>query len=343
MSLGLSRAGIKVIGAIDNDPKCQDTYKANHPGSKFILADITETNAEVLEEELKIKKDDDNLLFVGCSPCQYWSIITGRITDSTRKDKARPTRNLLGNFSRFVEYYRPGYVMIENVVGIQRNREESGLARLVDFLSENGYGVPDEKVMVASRYGVPQSRRRYVLVASRVKPGLKIPKPSKRIATVREHIGKEKLPKIEAGVPSEKLPFHRSPSLSDKNIRRMEMTPEGGTRESWANGDLQIPAYKDKPISFFRENYGRMSWDKPAPTITTKFYSIGSGRFGHPDTEQNRTISLLEGALLQTFPKRYKFKNTTFQVVGRLIGNAVPPRLAQKLGKALVNHASGKK
>jgi len=231
--------------------------------------------------------------------------------------------------------------MIENVRGIQRHREDSGLDALVEFLNKNGYYTPDEKVMTACYYGVPQSRQRYVLIATRVGSGLKIPEGSKKTATVRQHIGK--LPMISAGEEAPaKLPLHRSPWLSDKNIERLRMTPEGGERKHWANKKLLIPAYKDKPVSFFRENYGRMSWDKPAPTITTKFFAIGSGRFGHPDTKQHRAISLLEGALLQTFPKSYKFKTTATTTTARLIGNAVPPQLAKRLGKALVQHASGK-
>ena len=334
MSLGLSQAGIRVLGALDNDPECRETYEANHPGSKFIQADITQTKISILESELGIRKDDDNLLFVGCSPCQYWSIITGQ-ANSERKQKSHGSRNLLRNFFQFVKHYRPGYVLVENVRGIDKHREESGLDDLTNFLYKKGYRW-DDGVLEASRYGVPQSRRRYVLVASRVLSDIQLPEASKKISRVRKCIGK--LPAIKAGEVCRKDPLHCASALSEQNIARVQMTPEGGLRDYWAKSNLIIPAYKGKDISFFRENYGRMAWDSPAPTITTKFFSLSCGRFGHP--EQHRGISLREGAMLQTFPKSYKFKTKSKRVTARLIGNAVPPKLAKHIGKSLLKQAA---
>ena len=334
MSLGLSRAGIDVVGALDNDPDCRATYEANHPGSTFIQADITKAKMSILESELGIRKDDDNLLFVGCSPCQYWSIINGK-TNSERKQKSHGSRNLLRYFLEFVRHYRPGYVLVENVRGIDKHRQESGLDDLTNFLYKKGYRW-DDGVLEASRYGVPQSRRRYVLVASRVLPDIQLPEASKKISRVREYIGD--LPAIKAGEVCRKDPLHRASGLSEKNLARVQMTPEGGLRDYWAKSNLIIPAYKGKDITFFRENYGRMAWDSPAPTITTKFFALSCGRFGHP--EQHRAISLREGAMLQTFPKSYKFKTKSCQVTARLIGNAVPPKLAKRIGKSLIKQAA---
>ena len=335
MSYGLQRAGIHVLGALDNDPDCRETYEANHPDSKFILDDITRAEPKMLKKTLGIRRNDPELLFVGCSPCQYWSTITGA-NSSERKQKSRASRNLLHDFLRFVKYYRPGFILVENVRGILRNQEESGLADLLRFLDNKGYNYKTD-ILTASHYGVPQTRQRFVLIASRLSKTVALPKPRRKISTVREHIGEQKnIPAIEAGAGPHPRDFlHRSPSLNKKNITRLRKTPEGGERKHWAIKSLLIPAYKDKPLSFFRENYGRMSWDRPAPTITTKFYAIGCGRFGHPD--QNRAISLREGALLQTFPKRYKFKTQSFHATGKLIGNAVPPKLAEYLGKAILS------
>ena len=333
MSAGLSCAGIRVLGAIDNDPDCRETYEANHPDSKFIQADITEIRPDKLTAELGVEKNDDNLLFVGCSPCQYWSII------NSDKSKSHKSRNLLHDFMRFVRHYRPGFVLVENVRGIKRNAKESGLEDMLHFFDNNGYKY-DFDILVAAHYGVPQSRRRFVLIASRVAE-IKIPRTGNEIAIVKDKIGeKAELPKIAAGEsPPARDSLHRSSSLSEKNIERLKLTQEGDLRcnKSWAQGDLLIPAYKDKPDSYFKENYGRMAWDKPAPTITTKFFALSCGRFGHP--EQNRAISLREGALLQTFPRHYKFKTKSIAATAKLIGNAVPPELARRIGKYLVEQA----
>ena len=333
MSWGLSKAGIRVLGALDNDPECRATYEANHDG-KFIQADITQTDESILESELGIRKNDDALLFVGCSPCQYWSVITGK-TDSKLKQKARGSRNLLHDFLRFVRHYRPGYVLVENVRGILRNPQDSGLNGLLNFFDRNGY-CWKHGILDASLCNVPQTRRRYVLVASRVLSDIYLPTEGKTISRVWNRIGK--LPAIKAGEICRKDPLHRAPSLGEKNLARLRMTPEGGLRDHWAKSNLIIPAYKGKGVSFFRENYGRMAWDSPAPTITTKFFALGCGRFGHP--EQHRAISLREGAMLQTFPKSYKFKTKSFQATARLIGNAVPPALAKRIGKSLIEQAA---
>ncbi|MGU9950983.1 MAG: DNA cytosine methyltransferase [Gammaproteobacteria bacterium WSBS_2016_MAG_OTU1] len=140
MSQGLSRAGIKIIGALDNDPDCRETYEANHKDSKFIQRDITEMRANDLAKELEIKKNDDDLIFVGCSPCQYWSIINGRV-DSGRKEKSHASRDLLRHFLRFVKYYKPGFVLVENVRNIRNNEKDSGLLELLTFFGNNGCGI----------------------------------------------------------------------------------------------------------------------------------------------------------------------------------------------------------
>ncbi len=334
MSLGMRKARVEIIAGIDNDPKCRETYEANHPASKFINKDIKEFGPRQLGREIKIARNDDNMIFIGCSPCQYWSVITGK-DGSHRKQSAHDSRNLLQYFLRFVDHYRPGFVLIENVRGIERRPEESGLAELTNFLDKANYRHKSE-LLLTNDYGVPQSRRRFILVASRVLDSVSLPPPQrKHPATVREFIGDGRLPKIKAGECDAKDKLHKSSSLSATNIERLELTPMGGLRGHWhERNDLQIDAYRNKTAEFFRENYGRMAWDEPAPTITTKFFALGCGRFGHPD--QNRAISLREGAMLQTFPKSYKFKTSGFGNTARIIGNAVPPEFAKAIGKSIV-------
>lgn len=338
MSVGMKQAGVQVLAAIDNDQACKETYEANHPDTTFLLEDIKKYNAAQLAVDAGIEKNDDHLIFIGCAPCQYWSIITG--SSEVRKEKSKNSLNLLQDFLRFVRCYKPGYVVIENVRGITRNEEASGLSALLRFFDNNGYRY-DHRVISVSDYGVPQTRQRYVLIASRNHGAGDIRLPSrKRVSplTVRDAIGDGRLKKIAAGERDPGDFLHRSSRLTEINIRRLKLTPEGGTRDGWANHSrLMINAYKNKPLSFFRENYGRMSWDAPAPTITTRFFSLGCGRFGHP--EQDRCISLREGALLQTFPKRYQFKTNSLGSTARIIGNAVPPKLAKALGDEMIKHA----
>ena len=333
MSFGLQQAGIDVIAGIDCDPECKETYEANIKGAKYILTDVEKLKEEDLLKEIEIKKDDDSLILVGCSPCQYWTIIR------TNKKKSKKSKNLLHEFHRFIKYYNPGYVVVENVPGILNRHKESGLDKFVTDLKKQGYMVHSEVVNL-NNYGVPESRKRFSLIASRLTNEKIFPKPNNSCPTVKDFIGeKNDFSKIPAGHKDCTGFMHTSAGLSEKNIKRLKLTPKnGGTRHAWANTDLQINAYKnDKGNISFNDTYGRMSWDKPAPTITTKFFSISNGRFAHP--EENRAISLREGATLQTFPKTYRFISNNISSVARMIGNAVPPLYAKQIGKIIIkNH-----
>jgi len=331
MTNGFRKAGIDVIGGIDIDLECEQTYKVNNPKSEFIHADIKELAPVDLQKKLKLKRNDKKMIFIGCSPCQYWSKI------QTDKSKSQETKNLLEDFQKFVEYFKPGFIVIENVPGILNKFEESPLKAFLEFLKQEKYHFKYD-VINASHYGVPQTRRRFLLIASRVSKKIELPKPDTKTMqpTVRQFIGDKKVFKpIVAGQKDETEFLHTTASLSDKNIKRLLLTPQnGGTRAAWKDTDLQIPAYvgKDK---FFNNIYSRMFWDKPAPTITTKFFSISNGRFAHP--EQNRAISLREGAALQTFDNDYKFISNSTATTARIIGNAVPPQLSKRIAASIIN------
>ncbi|MFW2231666.1 MULTISPECIES: DNA cytosine methyltransferase [Rhizobium] len=330
MSYGLSQAGIEVLAGIDNSNDCQDTYEHNIPGARYIRHDIVELSAAELIRRLGIKRNDPDLIFCGCSPCQFWSKIR------TDKSKSEKTAFLLKQFQRFIRHFRPGFVVVENVPGLARTKDHTILAEFIEFLSELGYRCSDG-IINAAHFGVPQNRIRYLLIASRVGDVRPLPKADTgENLAVADFIGpKNGFPPIEAGTRDTSEFNHTARSLSGKNLERIAMTPaSGGTRTAWAGRqDLQIDAYRDSD-QIFRDVYGRMSWDKPAPTITTKFLSLSNGRFGHP--EENRALSVREGATLQTFPREFVFRGNNLEALGRQIGNAVPPALAKRIGEHLM-------
>jgi DNA (cytosine-5)-methyltransferase 1 len=335
MSYGMQQAGIKILAGIDFDRNCEETYKANIKDAEFILADVFELKEDYLEKKLLLRKHDDNLIFIGCSPCQFWSII------NTTREKSKKSKDLLKEFRRFVEYFNPGYVIVENVPGVLIRKEESGLEDFIKWLNNNNYKI-HSRVHEVSEYGVPQHRKRFTLIANRV-TGKEV-EPIKnhgRKLTVRDVLGeKNGFSKIKAG-HKDNTPFmHTVAGLEEINIKRLELTKKnGGTRLSYADNEELAPDCHKNNKENFKDTYGRMWWDRPSPTITTKFFSISNGRFAHP--EENRAISLREGAVLQSFPKDYIFNTTSIANTARMIGNAVPPKYAEAIGRAIINSANG--
>jgi len=214
--------------------------------------------------------------------------------------------------------------------------------RFVETLEELGYHLnsPENRKVHCPDYGVPQNRRRLVLLASKRGP-IELQEPSHEIReddpTVEEWIGD--LPEIGAGRTHPDDPLHRAQGLSDTNMRRIQASDPGGTWKDWPE-DLQLACHKKESGSTYTPVYGRMEPDEPAPTITTQFFNYGSGRFGHPD--QDRPISLREGAVLQTFPEDYEFfpqgESPSMDKLGRMIGNSVPPLLGHAIGHTILEH-----
>jgi DNA (cytosine-5)-methyltransferase 1 len=334
MSYGMQEAGIQILAGIDFDKNCKETYESNIKGAEFIHADVFDLKEAELEERLSLKKFDDNLVLIGCSPCQFWSII------NTDKTKSANSKNLLVEFSRFVKYLRPGYVVVENVPGVLRRKEESGLNEFIEWLKNNGYKNPHFKIHNVNDYGVPQSRKRFTLIATRISDDeIKPLEIEGKKTVVKDVLGVDKgFPKIRPG-HSDKTDFmHTVPNLSDINKRRLlKVKKDGGNRLGFANNpELQLKCFKGKDDSF-KDTFGRLWWNRPAPTITTKFFSVSNGRFVHP--EEDRALSIREGATLQSFPTNYKFKGKSVAGIARMIGNAVPPKYATAIGKAIIkNH-----
>jgi len=325
---GLMVAGISVIAGIDNDGSCRATFLKNNKGAIFLEKDIIKYSPENLKNDLKIKKNDDRMIFAGCAPCQFWSIIR------TSKEKSKKTKNLILDFQKFVEYFKPGYVVVENVPGISSKRG-SPMGNFIATLEFLGYNVAHD-ITDMSLYGVPQKRKRFTLIASRVSK-VSLPKPNGKKRTVRNILGVNNgFSKIKAGTKDETTFLHTVASLSKKNLERLKLTTaNGGDRSIWQNKKkLKLACYATGEKKFY-DTYGRMWWDKPSPTITTKFFSISNGRFAHP--EENRAISLREGATLQTFPKNYEFLGSSVASTARMIGNAVPPSFAKIIGEQIIN------
>jgi DNA (cytosine-5)-methyltransferase 1 len=335
MSYGMQQAGIKVLAGIDYEINCKETYEANIKGAQFIHENVFDLKEADLAEKLDLKQNDNELILIGCSPCQYWSII------NTDKNKSMQSKNLLIEFKRFVEYLNPGYVVVENVPGVLRKKGESGLEDFIQWLKNNEYTVHFD-IHNVNDYGVPQSRKRFTLIANRVsKKELEPVKKEGSKPVLKDYIGELKgFPKVKAGHVDDSDLMHTVAGLSENNLKRLALTAHnGGNRLSWSKvKDLQIPTYEGRD-DIFLDSYGRLFWDKPSPTITTKFFSISNGRFAHP--EEDRALSLREGAVLQSFPKNYLFKTKAVADTARIIGNAVPPEYAKRIGKAIKASTNG--
>lgn len=334
MTYGLRLAGIDVIAGVDIDPDAKDTYEFNNPETVFIESDIEKLPLEYFNNELGIKVNDDELIFVGCSPCQFYSII------NTDKTKSLKTKNLLARFGEFVEYYKPAYVLVENVPGITTNKT-SVLPAFLEQLKNCGYEKVIHKVINMNKYGVPQSRKRFSLIATRLNVIPKFPAESNELPVVADFLGIENgFPKIPAGNRDYSSFNHTCAGLSPICLKRLQMTHhDGGTRFDWANiPELQLKCFEGKD-DCFRDTFARMWWHKPASTITTRFYSISNGRFAHPD--EDRGLSIREGATLQTFPKTYEFRTSSIGKAAKLIGNAVPCEFARRLGLSVLESING--
>ena len=240
---------------------------------------------------------------------------------------------------RLVHEISPDIVTMENVPNLAR---QDIFRDFVFFLGKNDYYVSYSNVYCPD-YGIPQTRTRLVLLASRLGEIELIPKTTEKdnYKTLKETIGK--LEKICAGQKSRQDPLHRACGFTDINMARIKQSKPGGSWRDW-DESLVLPCHKKETGKSYPSVYGRMCWDEPSPTITTQFYNYGTGRFGHP--EQDRALSLREGALLQTFPLDYEFidpnnEGASIRRLGIHIGNAVPVKLAEIIGKSIIKHLEG--
>lgn len=327
LTYGLNKSGIKVVAGVDVDEKCKFAFEENN-GALFIHKSIKEITSK---EILNLYPTQSSKVLVGCAPCQPFS----KHTQKEKDREAKEDWGLLYHFFELIKKVEPIVVSMENVPQITKHKVFSDF---VEGLKLIKYNVTWQNVYCPD-YGIPQNRRRLVLLASKLGE-IKLIAPTHKpenYKTVKMAIGN--LESIKAGTSSRKDRLHKSAALSEVNIERIIKSVPGSSWRDW-DENLRADCHRKESGGTYSAVYARMEWNKPSPTITTQFFSFGTGRFGHP--EQDRAISIREGAILQTFPRKYKFIPSTASVelnrLGRYIGNAVPVRLGEIIGKSIIKH-----
>jgi len=346
---GLLQSGIRVNAGIDIDKTCRYAYEQNN-AAQFIAEDVREISISTLRN---LYSPNTIRLLVGCAPCQPFSSHTRKYKNRNQDSRWK----LLADFQRFVEGVSPEIIAVENVPSLQK---QGVFTTFVSKLHELNYSV-FPTIVYCPDYGIPQTRRRLVVLASllgdiSLAPNThasahRLPADTPTMEdlsvqqldslrppkTVYATIGD--LPAISDGQISSEDPLHRARALSSLNKERIRQSKPGGTWLDW-DASLRAPCHKRESGQSYKSVYARMSWDEPAPTITTQFYNFGTGRFGHP--EQDRALSLREGALLQTFPRSYDLIDPSlpisFQRLGTHIGNALPVQLSMVIGHSIREH-----
>jgi DNA (cytosine-5)-methyltransferase 1 len=322
LSHGLQQAGLKILAGYDVDARCKYAFETNN-SAFFFARDVGKLTASELKSHYSGNVPS---VLAGCAPCQPFSTYKQRYEED-------PQWGLVHKFAELAADVQPDYVTMENVPALLKYKNGIVFENFRESLVNAGYQV-DWVVAKCEDFGVPQRRRRLVVIAS--KDGLHRPlSPTHTAAvTVREAISS--LPKLNAGESDSSDPLHAAASLSEINLRRIRASEPGGTWRDWPE-ELRAPCHRRASGKTYPSVYARMEWEEPAPTMTTQCYGYGNGRFGHP--EQDRAISLREAAILQSFPKGYAFLPVTerhsFAEVGRWIGNAVPVKLAEAIGRSI--------
>ena len=321
---GLISEGVPVVAGIDVEPACRHPFEINN-AARFINEDVTRLTAPIMDDLFGAA---EVRILAGCAPCQPFSTYAQRY-----ETKGSPRWGLLYQFARLVKAAKADLVTMENVPTVAKHEV---FGDFIAALKKLDYHVWHD-VVDCAHYGLPQGRHRMVLLASRLGPIKLIERTHERPASVRDAIGA--LPPISAGEASPEDPLHTASKLSALNLERIRASRPGGTWRDWPER-LIAECHRRKTGRTYPGVYGRMVWDEPAPTLTTQFFGFGNGRFGHP--EQDRGLSLREGAILQGFPESYAFVPKGgpihFKALGRMIGNAVPVTLGKVVGRSIMKH-----
>lgn len=329
LTLGLKQAGFTVVGAVEIDALAAETYRENHPEVCLWQKDIRKLSGAELRRVLKLRKGQLDLL-AGCPPCQGFSSMRTRNGSS----RVRDDRNdLVFDYLRMVKAFRPKALLLENVPALAQNRR---MSILVEKLSAMGYdcgGTPS--VLDAADYGVPQRRRRMILVGSR-KGAVSLPAGLRRSKTVHDAIGKMPKPG-DSGDPLHDFPEKRDPRI----VRLIKLVPKNGGSRADLPSRYLLPCH-ERLVGGFGDVYGRMNWKQVSPTITGGCFNPSKGRFLHPS--QNRAITLREAALLQSFPRTYHFSlKRGKEAAALMIGNALPPTFVKLHARAIKSALQSRK
>jgi DNA (cytosine-5)-methyltransferase 1 len=339
MSSGFARQGkFELIGAADLEvakpshgvaaTKCNDTYQTNH-GLRPLNADLSIATPKQLAKHFGFKRGDLDVL-ISCAPCTGFS--QKKANNHVEDD---PRNKLVQRTADFADAWRPTYVVIENVKELLRGKHSHHFQSLHKQLSERGYEVSAE-VHDLSDFGLPQSRKRSLIIAKlggRLAPHL--PKAKKK-RTVRETIGRQ--PRLRAGEVDPRDKMHLCPNMSGVSLERTKAIPHDGGSWHSLPAALRIPSMNPERPGSFPDIYGRLWWDRPAPTITRECSHPGNGRYCHP--EQDRLLSVREMALLQGFPADYVFEGE-LSMKYRQIGDAVPPSISRLIAELISRDADG--
>ncbi|MYB89164.1 MAG: DNA cytosine methyltransferase [Proteobacteria bacterium] len=322
---GFVLEGLPVAAGIDLDPACRFPYETNNL-ARFVERDIS----KVTTKELKaLFGEADLTILAGCAPCQPFSTYAQRYELDGKDGKW----GLLYEFARLAKGAKPDIITMENVPTVVKHEV---FHDFVDMLKRFSYKVWFD-IVDSTHYGVPQTRSRMVLLASKHGDIEMIAPTHEKPRTVRQAIGR--LRPLHAGESAPRDKLHTTSTLSKKNLQRIRASKPGGTWRDWPD-HLVADCHRAESGRTYPAVYGRMEWGKPAPTMTTQCYGFGNGRFGHP--EQHRAISLREAAILQSFPRNYAFmpkdSEVSFKVLGRLIGNAVPVDLGRAIARSISKH-----
>lgn len=324
---GFFNEGFRVEAGVDLDPACKYPFERNNR-STFHQIDMTEADAATIAA---LMPETGPRILVGCAPCQPFSTYTQKRMDFQY--------GLVPKFAEIICEVKPDVVSMENVPALVDYHNGRLLADFIERLEAAEYHV-SKQIVYLPDYGLAQKRKRLVVLASRLGQILLEPPPTPvQPETVQDVIGN--LPPLRAGEVDPADALHCASRVSDLNLRRLQASKPGGTWRDW-NAELVAKCHRESTGKGYGAVYGRMRWDEPAPTMTTLFYGFGNGRFGHP--EQDRALSLREGALLQTFPPDYQFaepgKKPNMRTTGRLIGNAVPVALGRIIARSVRRHLS---
>lgn len=322
LSYGLKKAGLVIKAGYDVDSRCKHAFESNNDAS-FFARDVAGLTADEVKSHYSGNVPS---VLAGCAPCQPFSSYKQRYDED-------PQWSLVAKFAKIAVEVEPDFVTMENVPALLRYKGGDVFQEFCDLLTEAGYQLK-QTVAKCEDFGVPQRRRRLVVIAARSVDLLPLNPTHSAAVSVRDAIAS--LAELNAGEADPHDRLHTVAALTEINLRRIRASKPGGTWRDWPK-ELRAPCHRRKTGKTYPGVYARMSWDEPSPTMTTQCYGYGNGRFGHP--EQDRAISLREAAILQSFPDDYDFVPTdekiSFVELGRWIGNAVPVKLAEAIGHVI--------